>query len=105
MDYAFTPATPVVVPVVASTAVFPVRRVYCVGQNYAEHVAEILPDEMRQHEAVVQLGAPAHALAVQRRGPVARDQRPHQQLLADTKSRINACWNNQRFVVNYNAFC
>ena len=41
MDYVFSPAAPVVVPVVASTAVFPVRRVYCVGQNYAEHVAEM----------------------------------------------------------------
>ena len=45
MDYAFTPATPVVVPVVGSTALFPVRRVYCVGQNYAEHVVEMGGDE------------------------------------------------------------
>lgn len=41
MDYVFSPAAPVAVPVVGSAAYFPVRRVYCVGQNYAEHVAEM----------------------------------------------------------------
>lgn len=45
MDYVFAPATPVVVPVVGSTAFFPVRRVYCVGQNYTEHVVEMGGDE------------------------------------------------------------
>lgn len=41
MNYVFKPADPVVVPVTGSDAVFPVRRVYCVGQNYADHVAEM----------------------------------------------------------------
>ncbi len=45
MDYVFSPAAPVAVPVVGSSAVFPVRRVYCVGQNYAEHVVEMGGDE------------------------------------------------------------
>jgi fumarylpyruvate hydrolase len=34
------PARPVV-PVEGDTAVFPVRRIYCVGQNYAAHKAEM----------------------------------------------------------------
>lgn len=41
MTFVFPPAAPVVVPVVGGEAVFPVRRVYCVGQNYADHVAEM----------------------------------------------------------------
>jgi fumarylpyruvate hydrolase len=41
MDFVISPAAPVVLPVVGSDAVFPVRRVYCVGQNYAEHAAEM----------------------------------------------------------------
>ena len=41
MTYIFSPAAPVALPVVGSDAMFPVRRVYCVGQNYAAHVAEM----------------------------------------------------------------
>ena len=41
MTFAVPPAVQVVVPVVDSDAGFPVRRVYCVGQNYALHVAEM----------------------------------------------------------------
>lgn len=41
MNYVFPPAAQVVLPVVGSDAVFPVRRVYCVGQNYSEHVTEM----------------------------------------------------------------
>ena len=41
MNFIFSPAAPVVLPVSGSDAVFPVRRVYCVGQNYAEHAAEM----------------------------------------------------------------
>lgn len=44
MNYVFPPATPVVLPVDGCAAVFPVRRVYCVGQNYAEHAAEMGAD-------------------------------------------------------------
>ena len=32
---------PVVVPVVGTDQVFPVRRIYCVGRNYADHVVEM----------------------------------------------------------------
>ncbi len=41
MDFSVPPASQIVVPVVDSDACFPVRRVYCVGQNYALHVAEM----------------------------------------------------------------
>ena len=41
MNPVIPPAPQVVLPVVGSDAVFPVRRVYCVGQNYAAHVAEM----------------------------------------------------------------
>lgn len=34
-----------VVPVAGSDAVFPVRRIYCVGRNYAEHIREMGGDE------------------------------------------------------------
>jgi fumarylpyruvate hydrolase len=41
MNFVIHPAAPVVLPVSGGDAVFPVRRVYCVGQNYASHVAEM----------------------------------------------------------------
>lgn len=39
--YVFPPAPQVAVPVQGSTDVFPVRRVYCVGQNYSAHAMEM----------------------------------------------------------------
>jgi len=44
MAYAFDPAPPVVIPVVGSSVLFPVHRVYCVGRNYAEHAREMGSD-------------------------------------------------------------
>lgn len=44
MTYLFPPAPHVAIPVVGSDALFPVRRVYCVGRNYAEHAAEMGAD-------------------------------------------------------------
>jgi fumarylpyruvate hydrolase len=41
MNYAFTPPTPVTVPVHGSNQQFPVRRIYCVGRNYVEHAKEM----------------------------------------------------------------
>ena len=41
MNYVFPPAQPVALAVVGSESVFAVRRVYCVGQNYADHAAEM----------------------------------------------------------------
>ncbi len=39
--YLFSPPAPVSVPVAGQAAVFPVRRIFCVGRNYAEHAREM----------------------------------------------------------------
>jgi fumarylpyruvate hydrolase len=44
MSYVFPPAPQVSVPVAGGSAIFPVRRVYCVGRNYADHAAEMGAD-------------------------------------------------------------
>ena len=41
MNYIFPPVLPVGLPIANTEALFPVRRVYCVGQNYSDHVAEM----------------------------------------------------------------
>ena len=41
MNYLFTPAPVVSVPVLGHTERFPVHRVYCVGRNYEEHAKEM----------------------------------------------------------------
>ncbi len=41
MAFAFPPEETVSLPIVGSDERFPVRRVYCVGQNYADHVKEM----------------------------------------------------------------
>lgn len=41
MAYVFPAAAPVALPVAGSDAMFPVRRIYCVGQNYAAHAREM----------------------------------------------------------------
>jgi fumarylpyruvate hydrolase len=41
MNFVFPPAPQVVLSVVGRDAVFPVRRVYCVGQNYSGHAIEM----------------------------------------------------------------
>lgn len=41
MNYVLPPAPVTAVPVAGSDARFPVRRVYCVGRNYAEHAKEM----------------------------------------------------------------
>jgi fumarylpyruvate hydrolase len=45
MDLLFSPMKTVTVPVVGTTHAFPVRRVYCVGRNYAAHAREMGMDE------------------------------------------------------------
>lgn len=46
-DYILPPGAPVAVPVSGSDALFPVRRIYCVGRNYAEHIREMGGDERK----------------------------------------------------------
>ena len=53
-----------------------------------EHIDEIRPDVVRQHEAVVQRRAPAHEAAVERVLPETRDDGAHQQLLREAHARI-----------------
>jgi len=59
MNHVFPPAPQVVLPVAGSDAVFPVRRVYCVGQNYAAHAVEMGGDA---REAPFFFSKPADAL-------------------------------------------
>ncbi|MBK5143985.1 fumarylacetoacetate hydrolase family protein [Budviciaceae bacterium BWR-B9] len=46
--FVFSPAPQVAVPVVGSDELFPVRRVYCVGRNYAAHAREMGFDPDRE---------------------------------------------------------
>ncbi|MBK5074232.1 fumarylacetoacetate hydrolase family protein [Budviciaceae bacterium CWB-B4] len=46
--FVFSPAPQVAVPIVGSDAFFPVRRVYCVGRNYAAHAREMGFDPDRE---------------------------------------------------------
>ena len=48
MHYVFDPAPVTAVPVRNAAALFPVRRVYCVGRNYAEHALEMGGDPDRE---------------------------------------------------------
>ena len=41
MTYTHTPPDLVTVPVVGSSQLFPVHRIYCVGRNYVEHAKEM----------------------------------------------------------------
>ena len=41
MKYAFKPIAPVTLPIVNSNENFPIRRIYCVGKNYADHIIEM----------------------------------------------------------------
>jgi len=47
-DFVFTQADVVALPVTGSTARFPVRRVYCIGRNYAAHAVEMGHDPDRE---------------------------------------------------------
>ena len=40
MDVVFSPTPTPVVPVVGVQSVFPVRRIFCIGRNYADHARE-----------------------------------------------------------------
>jgi fumarylpyruvate hydrolase len=46
--YVFEPPPVVAAPICGSTALFPVRRVYCVGRNYAAHAVEMGHDPDRE---------------------------------------------------------
>lgn len=46
--YVFAPAARAIVAVADSAARYPVRRIWCVGQNYADHVREMGGDPTRE---------------------------------------------------------
>ncbi|WP_206453282.1 fumarylacetoacetate hydrolase family protein [Aurantimonas marina] len=48
MSHVFTPAAMPALPVRGSTQTFPVRRVYCVGRNYADHAIEMGHDPNKE---------------------------------------------------------
>lgn len=48
METVIPPSPPVLLPVAGSRASFPVRRVYCVGRNYAAHAREMGHDPDRE---------------------------------------------------------
>ena len=48
MTYTFEPEAPVGIPVIGTDALFPVRRIYCVGRNYAAHAREMGFDPDRE---------------------------------------------------------
>jgi fumarylpyruvate hydrolase len=41
MAFVFSPQAPAALPIAGSAEFFPVRRVYCVGRNYADHAREM----------------------------------------------------------------
>ena len=41
MEFVFAAPAQTVVPVAGSSAYFPVRRIFCVGRNYADHAREM----------------------------------------------------------------
>ncbi len=64
-NYGIPPAPIVSLPITGSSDLFPVRRIYCVGRNYADHVREMGGDPNRStpifftksRETIVQSGA------------------------------------------------
>lgn len=68
MSFVFPPHAVTAVPVVGESAAFPVRRVYCVGRNYAAHAREMGKDPdkeppfffMKPADAVVPGGGDIH---------------------------------------------
>ena len=48
MTHVFDPMPPVSVPIAGGDWRFPVRRIYCVGRNYAEHAKEMGGDASRE---------------------------------------------------------
>ena len=47
-DYAFSPPAIAALPIAGSDVLFPVRRVYCIGRNYAAHAVEMGHDPDRE---------------------------------------------------------
>jgi fumarylpyruvate hydrolase len=61
-DYVIAPPVIAAVPIKGSSQMFPVRRIFCVGRNYAEHAIEMGSDPTR--EPPFYFAKPADALVV-----------------------------------------
>jgi fumarylpyruvate hydrolase len=48
MNFVFTPPVVTALPIRGSDELFPVRRVYCIGRNYAEHAIEMGHDPNKE---------------------------------------------------------
>src|SRR5689334_11225885 len=48
MRYVIDPPSQPTIPVAGEDAVFPVRRIWCVGRNYADHAREMGHDPTRE---------------------------------------------------------
>jgi fumarylpyruvate hydrolase len=48
MNFVFTPPVVTTLPIRGSDELFPVRRVYCIGRNYAEHAIEMGHDPNKE---------------------------------------------------------
>jgi fumarylpyruvate hydrolase len=48
MNFVFAPPPVTAIPVRGSNDLFPVRRIYCIGRNYAEHAIEMGGDPSRE---------------------------------------------------------
>ena len=58
-DYVFAPPPVPALPVMGEDALFPVRRIFCVGRNYAAHAAEMGAEVDREAPWYVPHSAPA----------------------------------------------
>src|SRR3954467_1995233 len=61
-DYVIAPPVIAALPILGSAQMFPVRRIFCVGRNYAEHAIEMGSDPTR--EPPFYFTKPADALVV-----------------------------------------
>ena len=52
MKLSFEPLKQVTLPIAGDNTVFPVRRIYCVGRNYSEHVREMGGDVERSEPTI-----------------------------------------------------
>ena len=62
MDFVLAPLPQASVPIADSQSRFPVHRIYCVGQNYAEHVREMGGDPSKTRP--VFFSKPADAVVI-----------------------------------------
>ena len=73
------------------------RKIVAGALQLGEHVQEIFPEEMRQHETVMQRGAPAHEFTLLRLAPEFCDQRADQQLLGERHARVRRHFERPEF--------